>query len=44
MNTILTEPRSLKDFVCTAESLAEALNNLLGKDRTSLAPVMEVFA
>ena len=44
MNTTLKEPRSLKDLVCTAESLSEALKALLGKDRTSLAPVMEVFA
>ena len=44
MNTTLTEPKSLKDLVCTAESLAETLKNLLGKDRTSLAPVMEVIA
>ena len=44
MNTTLTEPRSLKDLVCTAESLYEALKSLRGKDRTSIAPVMEVIA
>lgn len=44
MNTTLNEPKSLKDLVCTAESLSEALKNLLDKDHTSLTPVMEVIA
>ena len=44
MKTTLTEPRSLKDLICTAETLAETTNTLLNKDRTSFAPVMEVFA
>ena len=44
MNTTLKEPKSLKDLVCTAAPLAESLKDLLGKDRISLAPVMEVCA
>ena len=44
MKTTLKEPRTLKDLVCTAAPLADALKELLGRDRISLAPVMEVFA
>ena len=44
MNTTLKEPKTLKDLVCTAAPLADVLKDLLGKDRITLAPVMEVFA
>ena len=44
MDATLKEPRTLKDLVCTAAPLSESLKTLLGKDRITLAPVMEVCA
>ena len=44
MNTTLKEPKTLKDLVFTAAPLSETLKDLLGKDRITLAPILEVYA